>query len=203
MVWGSVFVDSVSEYYLGYGLKDLSGELASTDSRRIVFEFDAWIFSRASQLRAQETGYRLQDPCENDIVYLLTRNTSEAGVYQLNGVDISHERWIYGKNHYKLDIDFAADTVDIYIDYEETSSATASLPSDFEPDDIQFLRLDAAIYFAAGRNIANYTDNVELYDNREWNCPAGDVFYDCEVDLNDFSMIANNWLLFDIDPNSP
>ena len=97
-----------------------------------------------------------------------------------------------------------ADTVSLYIDYEEMPRLTTALPADLEPEDIRYLRLDANIVNTNyQRSIANYVDHINIYDYRDWDCPAGDPDGDCQADLNDVTVLAENWLEFDIDPNSP
>jgi hypothetical protein len=178
--------------------------LAATDSNRIALEFDAYNPLNPNNSRWQELGYRLRDGSGTDLFHLLVYNTTD-DIYRLNGVDIPNGPWTTGWNHYKLDIDFVADTVDLYINYEATPRlsdiALGTGSEDFEPTDIAFLALDAIVNWDTV-GVTNFVDNIELYDNRDWNCPDGDVTGDCQVDYEDISLIADNWLESD-DPNSP
>ena len=177
--------------------------LDATDSRRLALEFDAWIYLNTGTPKWEEVGYHLQNAAGADIVYLVAYNNSDA-LYQFNGTDIPGAIWASGLNHYLMDLDFIADTADLYINYESTPRLNnIALGADFEPADIDQFKLDAIINFRPTTAVNNYLDNIELYDNRVWDCPQSDFTGDCIVDLFDFSVLADNWLVVGVDPNDP
>jgi hypothetical protein len=179
--------------------------LAATSSRQIALEFDAFVPMRAGTNSFTSLEYRLQDAGgANMFILELFDADVDTSAYVLNGVNIpGDDYWIQGWNHYKMAMDFVSDTVDLFINHESSPSLSGvALGQDFEPTDIGAMAAAAFTNFVANRSISNYVDNIELYDNRPYDCPGGDVTCDCQVDKDDLITVAVNWLEMGVDPNS-
>jgi len=187
-----------------WAIRNLGGEITATSSD-IAIDLDVTpLFSPTAWLGQQFIFY-VMDGTDRVIASLLLRNNSYTGTYLFNDIDLGEPSWsAHRVNHYRIEIDFAADTASLYIAYALEPRLTAALSEDFSVGDLAKIQLGIGGYYNSNQTAYVNLDNVKITDNTQRICPQGDASGDCRVDLEDFALMSNYWqVVGDLDPNDP